>query len=215
MKRCTICQREFPDTGVFCPHDGGALEEDNSAAVIGRVLDGKYRIDSKISAGGMGTVYKATHVLMDSICAVKIMHDSMMTDPQAISRFQREAKAAARIRHPNAVAVMDFGITNDQIVYLVMELFDGRSLRQELRDSGPFTLERAAIVLERAAAALAVAHEMGVVHRDVKPDNIMVRLLPSGEEEVKVLDFGIAKLTVPGRRAGCTLGHLCARHSCV
>jgi eukaryotic-like serine/threonine-protein kinase len=194
MKRCVMCNREFPDSGVFCPYDGGTLADDNSEAFIGKVLDGKYRIDSRISAGGMGTVYRATHVLMDSKCAVKVMHDSMVSDPQSVSRFQREAKAAAKIRHPNAIAVMDFGITTDKIVYLVMELFEGTSLRQELQAHGPFTLERAAVVLERAAAALAVAHELGIVHRDVKPDNIMVRPLPNGDEEVKVLDFGIAKL---------------------
>jgi formylglycine-generating enzyme required for sulfatase activity len=131
---------------------------------------------------------------MDHTCAIKVMHDSMMTDPSAISRFQREAKAAARIRHQNAIAVTDFGITSDRVVYLVMELFDGRSLRQVLDANGPLSLQQTADILEQVAPALGMAHELGIVHRDIKPDNIMMRTLPDGREEVKVLDFGIAKL---------------------
>src|SRR3954468_1942089 len=95
---------------------------------IGQVLDGKYRIDHLLGQGGMGAVYRATHILMDHTCAVKVLHSAMLSDPAAIPRFQREAKAAARIRHQNAIAVNDFGITNDNVVYLVMEYFAGQSL---------------------------------------------------------------------------------------
>jgi serine/threonine protein kinase len=194
MKRCVTCNKQFTDDGTFCPFDGGNLETITEDPLIGVTLDGKYRIDSRISQGGMGTVYRATHVLMDHVCAVKVLHDSMMTDPSAIPRFQREAKAAARIRHQNAISVMDFGITSDKIVYLVMEYFEGQSLREVLEREGPLSLERTAYVIEHACTALQVAHDLGIVHRDIKPDNIMVRTTPTGVEEVKVLDFGIAKL---------------------
>jgi serine/threonine-protein kinase len=194
MKRCVQCNRQYEADGEYCPFDGGVLVAVTTDPLVGRTLDGKYRIDAKISAGGMGTVYRATHILMDHTCAVKVMHDSMLTDPAAISRFQREAKAAARIRHQNAIAVTDFGITSDQVVYLVMEYFDGRSLRNVLDQSGPLGPQRTAEILERAASALSVAHGLGIIHRDLKPDNIMVRVTPEGDEEVKVLDFGIAKL---------------------
>jgi serine/threonine-protein kinase len=163
-------------------------------AIIGQVLDGKYRIDVLLGQGGMGAVYKATHILMDHPCAVKVLHPSMLADPSAIPRFQREARAAARIRHQNAIAVNDFGITSDNVVYLVMEFFPGRSLREILRESGALSLDRTARIIERVSAALDAAHQQGIIHRDVKPDNIMIRVLPNGEDDVKVLDFGIAKI---------------------
>lgn len=165
---------------------------------IGKVIDGKYRIDILLGKGGMGAVYRATHILMDHPCAVKVLHSSMLADPSAIPRFQREARAAARIRHQNAIAVNDFGITTDNIVYLVMEFFPGRSLRELLRENGPFSVERMTRIIERVAAALDAAHQQGIIHRDVKPDNVMLRTLPNGEDEVKVLDFGIAKIVDQG-----------------
>jgi serine/threonine-protein kinase len=161
---------------------------------IGQVLDGKYRIDSLIGQGGMGAVYRATHILMDHQCAVKVLHSSMMSDPSAIPRFQREARAAAKIRHQNAIAVNDFGITSDNVVYLVMEFFPGQSLRSLIREQGALSVERTAKIIDRVAAALDAAHQQGIIHRDVKPDNVMLRELPNGEDEVKVLDFGIAKM---------------------
>jgi formylglycine-generating enzyme required for sulfatase activity/serine/threonine protein kinase len=161
---------------------------------IGQVLDGKYRIDTLLGQGGMGAVYRATHILMDHQCAVKVLHSSMLADPSSIPRFQREARAAARIRHQNAIAVNDFGITSDNVVYLVMEFFPGHSLREMIRAGVVFTPERTAKIIDRVAAALDAAHQQGIIHRDVKPDNVMLRELPNGEDEVKVLDFGIAKM---------------------
>lgn len=161
---------------------------------IGQVLDGKYRIDALLGQGGMGSVYRATHILMDHQCAVKVLHSAMLSDPASIPRFQREAKAAARIRHQNAISVNDFGITSDNVVYLVMEYFPGRSLREIMRAEGAFSVERTARIVDRVSAALDAAHQQGIVHRDVKPDNVMLRELPNGDDEVKVLDFGIAKM---------------------
>jgi len=161
---------------------------------IGQVLDGKYRIDALLGKGGMGSVYRATHILMDHQCAVKVLHSAMLSDPASIPRFQREAKAAARIRHMNAILVNDFGITSDNIVYLVMEYFPGRSLREIMRAEGAFSVERTVRIVDRVSAALDAAHQQGIVHRDVKPDNVMLRELPNGDDEVKVLDFGIAKM---------------------
>jgi serine/threonine-protein kinase len=117
-----------------------------------------------------------------------------MTDPSAISRFQREARAAVRIRHQNAISVNDFGITSDNVVYLVMEFFPGKSLRDLLREEGHLSLDRTVKIIDRVAAALDAAHQEGIIHRDVKPDNIMLRRMSNGEDDVKVLDFGIAKI---------------------
>ncbi|QUV97014.1 protein kinase [Chloracidobacterium sp. E] len=125
MKRCVICGKEFHDQMRFCPFDGGALETIEQDAFIGQTLDGKYRIEAKIGEGGMGAVYRARHVLMDTHLAIKVLHPSLVSDATSVARFQREAQAMARIRHSNAIAVTDFGVTEDQINYIVMELFEG------------------------------------------------------------------------------------------
>src|ERR1051325_4737443 len=121
MKQCPICKREMKEQLLFCPFDGHALqiivEKDK---FVGTILDEKYRLDEKIGEGGMGRVYKATHVHMDSTVAVKILHSHLAFDEMAVERFRREARAAAQIRHPNAVAVTDFGVTKDTgVAYLV------------------------------------------------------------------------------------------------
>jgi serine/threonine-protein kinase len=168
------------------PADGDSL--------LGRVLDNKYRIDRLLGRGGFGSVYLARHLLLDHPCAIKVLHRSILADSNAVARFQQEARATVKIRHPNAIAVMDFGITQDSVVYFVMEYFPGVSLRDVLRQAGPMPLPRASRILECVAGALAAAHVQGILHRDVKPDNIMLAARPDGGDDVKVVDFGIAKL---------------------
>jgi serine/threonine protein kinase len=161
--------------------------------LVGKTIEGKYRIDSKLGAGGMGAVYRAHRLLIGDEVAVKILHPRHVSESQATERFRREAQAAARLKHPNAVSIYDFGVTNDGLVYLVMELVEGQSLREIIKQQGPLTPSAAAEVINQVCAALDEAHRQQIVHRDLKPDNIVVRAMLNGLR-VKVLDFGIAKL---------------------
>jgi eukaryotic-like serine/threonine-protein kinase len=162
-------------------------------AMIGHVIEEKYRLDARLGAGGMGTVYRATRLMIGDAVAVKVLHPAQVADAQAAERFRREAQAAARLKHPNAVTIYDFGVSREGLVYLVMELVEGRSLREVIRDGGPLTLPAAAEILNQACAALDEAHRQHIVHRDLKPDNIIVHTADE-RLRVKVLDFGIAKL---------------------
>jgi serine/threonine-protein kinase len=162
-------------------------------SIIGRTIENKYRIDGKLGAGGMGAVYRAHRLLIGDEVAVKILHPQHVSEPQATERFRREAQAAARLKHPNAVSIYDFGVSSDGLVYLVMELVEGQSLREIIKQQGPLTQSAAAEVINQVCAALDEAHRQQIVHRDLKPDNIVVKSMVNGLR-IKVLDFGIAKL---------------------
>ncbi|HEY0079958.1 MAG TPA: serine/threonine-protein kinase [Pyrinomonadaceae bacterium] len=186
-----------------CPEDGTALRADATQAVripsdplVGRVLDGKYRLDERLGEGGMGTVYRATHLLIERPVAVKVLNVGLVTNEEAKERFRREARAAGRLRHANAVAVTDFGESPDGLVYIVMELLEGDSLRDVMAREAPFEPERAVSLMSQISAAVGAAHEAGIIHRDLKPANIFLvsRQQQHGAPLVKVLDFGIAKL---------------------
>jgi serine/threonine protein kinase len=161
--------------------------------LINRTVEGKYHLDAKLGAGGMGTVYRARRLLIGDEVAIKILHPGNVSESQASERFRREAQAAARLKHPNAVTIYDFGVTDDGLLYLVMELVEGQSLRQIIKTQGPLTPSTAAEVISQVCAVLDEAHRQQIIHRDIKPDNIMVSIVSSGLR-VKVLDFGIAKL---------------------
>ncbi|HNH83267.1 MAG TPA: protein kinase, partial [Acidobacteriota bacterium] len=163
-------------------------------ALPGTVLDGKYRLDEKIGAGGFGAVFRGTHLTLNRPIAIKVFKPSSGNDsPKAVERFKQEGIAAARLNHPNIVTVLDSGISTEGIAYLVMELLQGHSLAWELREIKPFSLQRSGAILISVCEALAEAHRQGLVHRDIKPDNIFLHQTPDGEV-VKVVDFGIAKL---------------------
>ena len=172
---------------------GTPSTDGTQATLIGRIIEGKYRLDAKIGFGGMGSVYRAYRLLIGDEVAIKILHAQHSTEPQATERFRREAQAAARLKHPNAVSVYDFGVTSDGLLYLVMELVEGNSLRHIIKHQGPLTPSAVSEVISQACAALQVAHQQHIVHRDLKPDNIIVNVTITGLR-VKVLDFGIAKL---------------------
>src|SRR5215203_1201363 len=194
MKTCPTCGREYAETTTLCPADGAVLKRaGNEDRLIGQVLAGKYRIDDKIDEGGMGCVYRATHVLMEKVVAVKVLHPALAADDKIVQRFTREAKAASRISHPHAINVTDFGESENGVVYLVMEYLRGRTLKDIVRSGGPMTLARTAEIVRQVAGALEAAHNEGVVHRDLKSDNIMLEEATGGDW-AKVLDFGIAKI---------------------
>lgn len=192
MKACPKCGTEYPDTTTLCPADGVALEKTGDS-LLGKTLAGKYRIEERLSEGGMGTVYRGTHVLMDKTVAVKVLRPSLAADEKIVARFSREARAASRISHPHALSVTDFGEAEDGVVFLVMEYLSGKTLKQIIRQEGPMPLPRAVEILRQVGGALDTAHTEGVVHRDLKSDNIML-LSSSGPDYAKVLDFGIAKI---------------------
>ncbi|HYN85218.1 MAG TPA: protein kinase [Pyrinomonadaceae bacterium] len=196
MKKCPKCGREYEDANTLCPSDGTVLKKEGDD-LIGRTLIGKYRIEEKLSEGGMGAVYRGTHVLMEKTVAVKVLHPALAADDKIVARFTREAKAASRITHPHALVVTDFGEDEEGVVFLVMEYLRGRTLKQIVRHDGPMTLVRAAEIVRQVAGALDAAHSEGVVHRDLKSDNIMLEESQGGGDWAKVLDFGIAKIIEP------------------
>ena len=195
MKACPKCGVEYPDTTTLCPADGIALEKTDDA-LLGQTLAGKYRIDELLSSGGMGTVYRGTHVLMDKTVAVKVLRPSLAADEKLVARFSREARAASKISHPHALSVTDFGEAENGVVFLVMEYLSGKTLKEIIREEGPLPLPRTVEILRQVGGALDAAHGEGVVHRDLKSDNIML-LSSSGTDYSKVLDFGIAKIKEP------------------
>jgi eukaryotic-like serine/threonine-protein kinase len=162
--------------------------------LAGRVLDGRYRLEARIGGGGMGEVYRGRHLMMDQRVAIKVLHPDMAADPVATKRFVREAKATFRINHPSCIRVTDFGATDDGLLYLVMEYLDGRSIQDELRVDGPMDPRRVVHITRQVCEALDCAHGIGLIHRDLKPGNIMLVHRGQDLDTVKVLDFGLAKV---------------------
>lgn len=208
MPHCPQCGKQYPSGTERCAVDDSPLRADSTSVgvalpqqteveqdkLIGKILDDKYRLDSRLGEGGMGTVYRATHLLIERPVAVKVLHTKLVGDEAAKERFRREARAAGRLQHSNAVAVTDFGETADGIVYIVMELLEGISLREVLALGAPLDAARAASLMLQISAAVSAAHEAGIIHRDLKPGNIVVIQRAHHAPIVKVLDFGIAKL---------------------
>jgi len=202
VKLCPVCSTEFADDVKFCPNDGATLR---SAAplsdLVGQVVADRYHVVKKLGEGGMGQVYLAEHVKMGRRSAIKVMNPSMVHDPDAVARFNREASNASRITHPNVCAIYDFGETPEGLIYLAMEYIEGEALTDLLERDGALKVPRAVHIFRQVADALQAAHDLGIVHRDLKPDNIMLTKNKGGADVVKVVDFGIAK-AVSGDESG-------------
>lgn len=165
-----------------------------SGSLVGTTLDGKYRLDQQLGRGGFGVVFRGHHLTLNRPVAVKVFRPSPGNDSgRELQRFLREGATTTRLTHPNVVRVFDSGVSDTGVAYLVMELLNGRTLGQELTDRGALGVKRALWVVAAVADALAAAHRGGIIHRDIKPDNVFVHTEVSGEV-VKVLDFGIARL---------------------
>ncbi|GAB4204350.1 MAG: hypothetical protein OHK0013_19200 [Sandaracinaceae bacterium] len=196
VRACEICGHRYHDRPggrtKVCPFDGGRLVA-LPDPLVGRVIAGRYTLLEKIGQGGFGVVYRATHEVVGREVALKFLLPELSADPKNRERFLREAKAANRINHEHIIDINDFGSTDDGLVYLVMELLDGRSLADEIR-RGPLGVTRSIDIAVQCASALSRAHELDVIHRDIKPDNI--HLLSSGPHRdfVKLLDFGLAHM---------------------
>ena len=172
---------------------------------VGHIIDEKYRLERLLGRGGMGAVYLATHLGTARYVAVKLITPQFMANEEFVERFKREARAAGRLRHPNVVDVTDFGfgeVTNEAVAYLVMEYLDGCTLGDVLAEEERLSLEWVVDILEQVCSAVHEAHEQGIVHRDLKPDNIWLEPNRLGGYRVKVLDFGIAKLSETEFRVG-------------
>jgi serine/threonine protein kinase len=156
--------------------------------MIGRVLDGRYRVGPRIARGGMATVYEATDLRLDRVCALKIMHSGLGDDDDFASRFVREARSAARLSHPNVVGVFDQGDDHGTL-FLAMEYIPGHTLRDLIRKEAPMTPAKALAVIDPVLSALGAAHQAGMIHRDVKPENVLL----AEDGRVKVADFGLAR----------------------
>ena len=218
MRVCPRCQTRFPTGERFCLHDSSMLVEEQDLARLGSAV-GNYKLDKILGRGGMGTVYSGEHVYIKKPVAVKILHPQFARYQDAVNRFLREARAASSINHPNIVDVTDFGVLPDGLVYFVMEYLEGKSLEDLIEREGAIELHRALNIVNQMSYALEAAHQLGVIHRDLKPDNIMLLERPGRRDIVrmatgaasngyvterersydfvKILDFGIAKILAP------------------
>ncbi len=205
MKTCPTCQGTYPNDYALCPQDGSALE-DVGIWTEGSVIRGKYRILSKVGQGGMGAVYKALHLAFDELRALKVIAPGILHDQLFVRRFRQEAVITRKLQHPNAVRVDDIDEAEDGRPFIVMEFIQGKSLKKVIEEEGPLRVPRVCSIIKQVASALDAAHRLGMVHRDIKPDNIALIERPEGEL-VKVLDFGIAKMKEAGlgEASGMTL----------
>jgi tRNA A-37 threonylcarbamoyl transferase component Bud32 len=191
MKACTQCHIRYPQDAVYCFLDGATLA-DIQDPLIGTTLGGRYLVQGVIGEGGMATVYRATHTMLERECAVKVMNPAMASDPTVRERFRREAKSTQSLAHPNVIEIFDQGETPEGTPYIVMELLKGRTLA-DLVEKGRLQPDRSVPIMIQVARGIARAHDLGVVHRDLKPENIFICARDDGSDLVKILDFGIAR----------------------
>src|SRR6266852_2728992 len=210
-KSCPRCQRALPAAAkrlcVYCgaPLVRGATDPGFRPShpgmadpLVGTVISGRFRVDDLIGQGGMGKVYRARHLALERTVVLKMLKPQLLEDPTLVGRFEREAKAASRLNHPNVIQVLDFGrLENDGTLYIVMEHVQGKDLRLVLRDDWPLGEERLCNIMAQVCSALGEAHVNDVIHRDLKPENVMVEVRRDQPDHVKVLDFGIAKILGP------------------
>ena len=189
---CVKCGREYARTGRACLSCGGPVvpQTERGDTLIGRLLAEKYVLMRRLGEGGMGAVYYAKQKHLDSFAAVKVLNMDLTGKTEILQRFYGEARNSSRLSHPNNVRIFDFGYTDDGLVYIVMEFIDGRPLSRLPR---PLSLRRTIPIAMQICSALSEAHGMGLIHRDLKPDNIMVSDIDD-KDFVRVLDYGIAKL---------------------
>jgi serine/threonine protein kinase len=193
MKYCDTCRSNYPNDFSTCPKDQTVLRF-SSELSVGMVIRDKYQILGRIGAGGMATVYEAKHIAFNEIRALKVVNSRLAEDEAFLKRFRAEAVVTRKLQHPNAVRVDDFDTTEDGRPYIVMEYVQGKDLRHAIEEAGPFSIPRTLNIGKQVASALAAAHNLGITHRDIKPDNILLVHQADGNDLVKVLDFGIAKI---------------------
>jgi eukaryotic-like serine/threonine-protein kinase len=208
LRSCPRCRSSYDDEIEICEADGELLVDFEDDPLIGQKID-RYEILALIGRGAMGSVYRARHNILEREVAIKVLSREYASNRVFVERFRREAKALSKLRHTNIISVYDFGVTGKGVPYLVMDYVEGTTLAAMLRQEAPFESWRTSRIARQIAAGLAEAHRAGLVHRDVKPENIFL-VQEGGEEVVKILDFGIvafehsetSKLTITGRILG-------------
>ncbi len=204
---CKKCYLHVQGDLQYCPEDGTALEPD---PLIGSLLTDRYMILSLIGTGGNGAVYKAKHRFTGKYFAIKVLHHDLSQCAELVNRFRQEAIAVAGLDHPNLVSVIDFGVTNDGVTFMVMDYLEGQSLVTLVRETGPLDYKQAVPIFVEVCKGVERAHQAGIIHRDLKPGNVHVCLNEQKGAQIKVLDFGLAKvhgennivMTVPGEIFG-------------
>ncbi len=192
---CPSCNADAGEVSKFCPSCGTTIARATEGDdYIGKIVDKKYRVEQMIGEGGMGKVYKATQTTLGKLVVLKLLRHSLLSDERTVARFQREAKAASRLNHPNSISILDFGTAEDGALYIAMEFVAGKDLHQILSKEWPLPEARVVRIVSQVLSALSDAHGAGVIHRDLKPENIMVEQRRGEPDFVKVLDFGIAKI---------------------
>jgi eukaryotic-like serine/threonine-protein kinase len=219
MKLCPSCKSEFGGGEIFCPNDGARLVTPSQFSgissgdtlpgndpLVGMILSERYKILRQIGEGGMGLVYEAEHVAIEKRVALKVLRDDFSNRPEVVERFKQEAKSASRIGNEHIVDISDFGVTPSGASYFVMELLEGEDLANVLSREVQLPIARAADILLQCCKALGAAHAKGIVHRDMKPENIFLTERGARADFVKIVDFGIAKMSdievqgAPGRK---------------
>ncbi|MCS6798596.1 MAG: serine/threonine protein kinase [Myxococcota bacterium] len=210
-RRCSRCEQRFPADYAVCPRCAVPLEGESAAddPLLGQTLGGTYHVHSVLGEGGMGRVYRARHVRLDRFFALKVLHPHLASDRTALERFRREATAASGVRSPHVAQVVDVDVTADGRPFIVSELLEGEPLSARLERESRLDVPIAVGIARQIARAAAAAHAAGVVHRDLKPDNVFLVEDGTGTPMVKVLDFGIAKTLTGGpsvTRTGLVVG---------
>lgn len=213
-KVCKLCGQRFTNDAAFCPFDGEPLVADaaqwDSAAdpLIGTLIDGRYEVVDSLGEGGMGTVYRVRHQALQRYFAMKVLRRDLARESELCSRFIQEARTAATINHPNVVQITDYGTIPGGSPYFVMEFLEGSPLSALIKQSGPIPAGRAVRIVTQIASGVGAAHRAGVVHRDLKPDNVFIVRDAQGNDLVKLLDFGVAKVAGSAKmtRTGMVFG---------
>ena len=198
MRTCPECQNPYEDEILHCPEDGFNLTGIEPVdEMIGRTI-GSYKVTKPLGKGGMGAVYAGLHPVIGSRVAIKFLHPQYATDAKIVDRFFNEAKAVNIIGHDNVLKILDLNVTDDNRHYFIMEYLHGRALQAAVKPNEPMPLDVAGPILLQICNALQAAHGKGIIHRDLKPDNVYLITLNGRKNFVKVVDFGIAKLTDSG-----------------
>ncbi|MFW6052156.1 MAG: serine/threonine-protein kinase [Myxococcota bacterium] len=203
MKICPTCKAEYAGGEVFCPVDASRLTTPSQMApfrpdedpLVGSTLAERYRIIRQIGEGGMGIVYEAEHVVIEKRVALKVLRDDFSRKPEVVERFRQEAKSASRIGHEHIVDISDFGETPWGQSFFVMEYLEGEDLANVLAREATLAPDRAVEIVVQCCRALGAAHAKGIVHRDMKPENVFLVKREDGQDFVKIVDFGIAKMS--------------------
>lgn len=196
---CPHCRNETVER--TCPHDGfqtvdaAQYAEPDPAALIGTVFEDRYRIEEMIGEGGMGAVYRATQLTVNRQIALKILHQDLAKNLTMVARFQQEARAVAALSHPHIIGLIDFGQAGDKSLYLAMEFLEGEPLSERMHRDGCMSIPQTTDIALQVLEALVEAHSQGIIHRDLKPENLFLTRMGRKDDFVKVLDFGIAKVS--------------------